>query len=504
MDNGFSKALDPIAPIEHVITQDTKTKGSLLIYALTLLNWGLILTGFSLDFWEVDLPLYTGWLGIVLMAFGLWMLRKENKRIKDAFRSSIIWLLILAANYWASLFPDSSVSPTRADFFMAISVVISILQFYFLFSGLSSLVLRFNNQKLGKELMYCFALKVSVYIATFVAFVLPDLSTLAFLPAMLILVYQLDTINRIKLYAKLEGHEITVGAVNKRVWLTLFTYVLIVIGCTFGLQYYVNSPNPVAQLYENDISADTAEIRERLISFGMPEYVLSDLPDDEVRLFDSIYDAYTGTYSGSSGEISDRDGGQLEVTGFFGVMPEGRIRVLFFYRWITLPKHTCIDLLSIASSSEHFPMSEPPNERGLSLYDKDGNTYSQTVLNEGALIGDSRCSDEIFQYFTDTTDMTDSRLVTQIQFRLYQHYENQRGYIALDTMAKNRDEPFTISRKATYVHQKSLFNRPYFNAINNTSPYGYIRIKDVPGARAFCSDLFGFTLEYWPENWESE
>jgi hypothetical protein len=60
------------------------------------------------------------------------------------------------------------------------------------------------------------------------------------------------------------------------------------------------------------------------------------------------------------------------------------------------------------------------------------------------------------------------------------------------------------NRFATYVHQQSLWNRPYFNVLNKTSPFGYSSINDMPGARAFWSEWFQVELSYWPEGWEAE
>jgi len=82
------------------------------------------------------------------------------------------------------------------------------------------------------------------------------------------------------------------------------------------------------------------------------------------------------------------------------------------------------------------------------------------------------------------------------------NYCNQRGYVAVDmSVDKNPDLHTLTNRFSTYVHQESLWNRPYFNALNKTSPTGYSQIRSTENARSFWSEGFYTLLEYLPEGW---
>jgi len=498
MDDRFMKAMNSIEPDENVVERIIASEVSLFRHALMLICWGLILTSFNINIESIELALYTAWLGGVLMSLGLWMLRAENKRVMVALYCGMLRLLISAASYWLGTLPVSSDTPSLAAVYTAILIITLFTQLYCLFSGLRDLALRFENAQLASRLMRCFVLYISLYVFVLVCVAVPFLIIPVLLYGLFVLVNLPRTVNQLKKYVPLGRRATSVKSINKWVWLTLLLYIAITIGGEFGFLYYINAPTQEAQLYINAVSPETAEIRERLKDFGMPEHVLDDLPDDEVRLFEGIYDGSAGIFY--SKEIVNRDGGRLEIIGFNGVMPADRIRVLFYYRWLELPKHTYTDLLSIASSYETFPISETPNERGLSLYDKEKDTYRQTLLNDGALIGFSQSTNSFILQNT-----TDTGLVTQIQFRLYPNYDNQRGYVAVDmTVDKNPNQLTNTNRFSTYVHQESLWNRPYFNALNKTSPSGYSQIRSTGDARAFWSEGFYTLLEYRPEQWKSE
>ncbi|MCL2615570.1 MAG: hypothetical protein FWD30_02095 [Dehalococcoidia bacterium] len=255
-------------------------------------------------------------------------------------------------------------------------------------------------------------------------------------------------------------------------------YIAVAIGGEFGFLYHVNAPNPASSEYVNTFSSDTAEIRQRMLDFGLPEYVLNDLPESEILLFSGIYDGNAEIKN--SHQIVWRDDGKLEVVGFEGLLPGGKVRTLFYYRWLELPKHTFVDLIAIQKDLRYFALPNDINESGLALYDKDGKTYGQTL-----------------QYERGATHYAYG--LVQVKFRLYPHYENQRAYVAMDTVISRLSVTLSFDSFSSYVHQEHLWNRPHLDIsdIVAASIFNDIRISTT-GSVIFCREVFITSSPYRP------
>jgi len=297
-----------------------------------------------------------------------------------------------------------------------------------------------------------------------------------------VLINMLRTINLLKECAPMDRRETSVQTISKWVWLTLILYLLVTIGGELGFLYHVNAPNPKASQYVNTVSLETADIRQRLLNLGMPEYVLNDLPDNEARLFDGIYDASVSIMS--SYQIVGSDDGKLEIILFDGFMPGGKVRTLCFYRWLELPKHTYTDLISIRRSLDYFAIPTKLNETSLSLYDMNGKTYSQALQNEGSAMIPAQ-----HPYWAT---------LTQIKFRLYPHYENQRGYVAIDTMVKS-SQALVFDSYPTYVHQEHVWNRPYLDIATIPATFNTTTRANPLGPVIFQNEQFLSNSNYQPE-----
>ena len=471
---------------------ERKSKGRLFHNALTLLVIGLILIFFYINVEGSDIASYTAWIGCGLLAAGLWMLRKENKQISHAFGFAALFLLMRIAFYWLGVFPLSETIIAVSTFLFIVSNITILIMMYFLFTGLRNVALKFGDAQLAIRLIRCFVLYVSLYGVLLVCFILPVLIVPAIIYGIFVLIKLPLTLNQLGKHIPFDTQDIIVKPLNKWSILIVSLYIAINIGGQFGFMYYVNAPRPEAVPFVNEISPVTVELRERLVYLGMPENVLSDLPDDEIRQFEGIYDANVNKMDSSV--IVNRDGGELEVISFIGFMPEGKVRTLFYYHWREPPSNAFIDMLSIACPLDHYTMLGDSGEKGLSLFDKDGTSYRQTLLNEGNLVGNPQLNEANlvanFQFTSLFSHINTPGFTTQILFRLYPQYENQRGYVAVNALVSRPDEVLGFSSNATYVHQESVWNRPHFSPLNQTAPYGYMDISFIKGSEAFWSEWF--------------
>lgn len=483
-DNRMDDQFKYVVPV-HIKPDNSTIEDNLFCNALTLLCWGLVLLNVSLDFQGLELSLYSTWGGVILLMLGLWMLRQENRQMATALRCGVLLLLIRTATYWLSTFPDPEGPSTLLLAITTASFLV--LTVYYLFSGLRDFASRFVNEMLEKQFIRCFWLYFSLVFLLLVCVIIPFpfLAYLLIPYALFVMIYLPISVSKLKQYVPLGKRVTSVKAINKWVIIALCFYTAATISGEFGCLYYVNAPRPEAQLYSNFSSSESNAIRERLTELRMPEYVLNDLPDDEVLLYKDVYRSASKIME--SGEITNRDGGRLEIYSFVGIMPEGKVRTLFYYRWHELPKHTYTELFSIISILKKITMQENWDEKGLSLYDKDGKTYSQTLLNNGALIGYTH---------DDSQGIPANVLMTQIQFRLYPNYKNQRGYVASSTEA---EQLMAFENLLTYIHQESLWNRPHFDALKNrTFANGYNRVNNP----TFWSEGFFPAADYQPIDWE--
>lgn len=499
MDDRFKNALDHVTPDETVLERLIQSEVNLFRNALTLLCWGLVLTGLQINFDGIELPLYSTWIGSVLLMLGLWMLRKENRRMKLAFRLSVVGLLIRMISYWLDAV---SVKDSRLFIGMIFTISLALLwiiQAYALFTGLRELAHRFENPALGRRLMRCFVLDLVLYLLIPICFLVPFLLYPLLPYALFVMVYMPASVHKLKHHVPLGKRVTSVTALNIRVAVVLILYTAMTFGGEVSFLHLNSAPSPEASLYTAFSSLETAPLRERLKELGMPEDVLRDLPDDEVRLYDGIYASTSETIQNS--EITKDDGGRLEAYSFVGLMPGGRVRQLFYYRWLELPRHAYTDVLSIPCALHYNPGAlngfeySDFEEKGLALYDQDGRTYRQNLLNRGELVAFTDLGAS--PMFPSMTPVSGRGRVTQIQFRLYPRYENQRGYVAMSAYMANLEEPWAFNSMATYVHQQSLWNRPRLDILNATASYGYSRVEH----RAFSSAFIGTNSEYTPEGY---
>ncbi|MCL2140234.1 MAG: hypothetical protein FWH42_00930 [Dehalococcoidia bacterium] len=464
---------------EPIGNDSTSSKAGLLGPALTLLCLGFGLVSFSIDFFNNGLPVYTTWFGLILLSLGLWILRTENRQLFFAFGLSFVLLLMRTGIYWLEAFPNT----TSSSLWLTLNVsmlILFVIQIAFMFSGFQTIAQRMGNEFLHNRLRRSFILFIPFYIASLFGIYLPALVYIAAPYLLCVYIYFVVIINQLIKHSRLAEYEMQPSVSKAKSFafgmFTLFYVVITVIG-NIGCLYHVNTPVPTAIIYENEPSPETVATREQLATLGMPDYVLNDLPDDEIRAFDGVYFAcseVTKSYA-----ITERDGGKLEIFSFYGTVSLGEVRVLYYYRWIESPKHAFVDTFAVrVSLSSNFFTSDNPDLRGLSLYDKDGITYSQKLLNDNELL--------------------DTGGFAKIQFRIHASYENQRGYIAATMKVIT---PYTMIGSngwATYIHQESVWNHPYFDSINQSSIRFFWSKNGEPLNKVFWMEGFMTTFEYIP------
>ena len=456
--------------------------------AINLLCIGFVLIIFNINIERIELALYTTWAGSIFITLGLWMIRDENSKLNIAFRFSLLLLAVSSAMYWLGVFPDNNA--VFGVYLLILSNIMFAVHMYYLFSGLRIIALRCENEQLANRLMRCFYLYVILFVLILLCMIIHILIIPTLIYGIVVLINIPLSVSKLKYCSPPDEEIIACKPILKTVWLCMLFYITVSIGGMIGLLYFVNTPMPEVTRFVNIISPETDEARESLLYFGMPYHILRDLPDDEVILFNGIFDASAIRMKSQS--IVDRNGGTLEINKFIGFMPHGRVRTLLHYRWISLPSSSYVDLISIANPLRHFAILPDSEERGMALFDRNGVTYKQTLLNEGAIIGFPQFTSQFFMF------PAEPGFIAQIKFRLFPNYENQRGYVAVSTQLTHPEVSMFFNVWTTYVHQERWWNRPHFSALNKTSPSGYSSIRNHAGARAFWSEMFASHLTFHP------
>ena len=413
-----------------------------LTKTLILLGVGILLTIFQIELLFPSILHNFGLLGQFLIFLSLWKMRKINHDFSISFRLSILYFLLLVPGLWIDGLPSDN---DFSLFIMILSIILMLLRICYLLSGLKELALSIENESLANNFSNCFVIYLTSYILMILSSVLSILFAGVVLLFLVLIIYLLKSIyhlsDAIDKSLFFPDSFLRILPFNKNIFGGMIVYVATFFTGLFIILCIVNIPNPEQEPYANDnLSIHTQEAYDKLKAFGMDDFILNDLSEEELLQHIEILD-----YSQSS-QTHLIDDGSLEMTICKTRLSEN-IRLILYYRWKELPQNHYVDsffLLFPDSGSIIFDSTSEINR--ISLHDISDITYKQTPLSP---------------------DVSISRITTSLKYRLYPDYENQRGYITCEFFSPEPDTMLDsnfIDITLYYIHQNSFLNYPYTEA----------------------------------------
>lgn len=253
--------------------------------------------------------------------------------------------------------------------------------------------------------------------------------------------------------------------VEDKVMTAIFAGIIIV-GCAcgyiFGDSYHMNWKEIKNADAESIIEAealtwkrenmenDIAQIREKLIEQGFPDYVLNDLTDAEIAACDGAADIVVNINNNENGL-------QFTDVGVKMADNEKRWMIFHYYRWICDKKFYGTEAVQVWTAYRDLPdIWERYGEiAGRVLYDKEKMTYTAPYH-----------SLEIKTYkqsHWSYGEMTLTDIFGTFSFPV--KGENCRGYIVYSTVNKGEESDFNSF--INYTHQDGMLQYPVITAYEN-------------------------------------
>ena len=399
-----------------------------------LLAGGILLKNLTVFFPEVYFDMYTVWIGHLLFFLALRKLRKINRRLIFAFICSILILILSTVSYWAQTV--EYISTLHASYIFSI-FIIRICEISFLFTGLRQIAKNLENEKLYNKFTYnLIVCLINFFLSAFSLFFVFGAVISIFLTVgnMFFLFSAVKELRK-----TLDQHgwpeNITQAFLPiKFPFPLLATYLITTFIVTLALLYHVSTPHPKYSLHSQEFISEEAERGySNLSSFGMSDFIIKDLSEDELSNYSKMYD-----YNQSSQTIQI-DGGELEIIRCASTLSSD-FRIICYYKWTKSPEHHYIDLIGFIPSFELLPIEKEIELQSASLFDIESVTYTQEPI-----------SLEASDYFV------------YLVYRLYPNYNNQRGYLAYNLTSAFRAQHTDYDLSVKLAHQVTIFNQPHID-----------------------------------------
>lgn len=392
---------------------------------------GLILLFFSLRTGWLDMAMSLA--GALLAVSGLWQFRGLHHRLQLAYaygRMTLVFaalrVVLLASPVWTQPFVQGLLllAMTGTAFGMV----------YQLFHGFGALCAQEAPERRPRNLTV-FAMLfgiggaaslLPVYYGQAAFFVVP-LSAVLFILVLL---------KGIQLMTALDRRNRPLGErrLDRFYGVQLAAYLLVTALLTGGTLLFINRPVVSVQAITPAETTEKAAY-DRLAELGVPVDVLGDLPDEELRLA-----ARARSLRQASSEWEE-DGGRLRLALYGVGLPDGNVRVLVSYAWLTPPRHRYVERLSIRLDEGMARDGSQAASRHLyerPVYEKVITYEMAPVRADGA--GNARCVET---------------------FTLPGKGEALRGYLAFTVRRSASYAVFDWRVEAAYTHQTGIWNIPY-------------------------------------------
>lgn len=233
--------------------------------------------------------------------------------------------------------------------------------------------------------------------------------------------------------------------------LTWILITILVIGSACGYLFF-NSYSMTWSIKEDPLPASVETTKAHLIDLGFPEYILNDLSAEDIAACEGatqvqLNSATQNFYSGNL--INDQD--SMDMTNVAVLIPGDQPRLVLFhyFHWLSKPDFNGTDTICLNPAYENTPqnMLLTREVTGQLFYDNDGEHFSAPYHS----IETRTKTDPIFTII-EPYDLVFAN------FSFPDQGENHRGYITYSLKALSSNQFF--NSKATYVHQKHLFQYP--------------------------------------------
>lgn len=233
--------------------------------------------------------------------------------------------------------------------------------------------------------------------------------------------------------------------------LTWILVAILLIGSACGY-FFFNGYSMAWSVKEDPLPANVETTKAHLIDLGFPEYILNDLSAEDIAACEGatqvqLNSATPNFYSGNL--INDQD--SMDMTNIAVLIPDEQPRLVLFhyFRWLTKPDFNGTDAICLNPAYENTPqnMLLTREVTGQLFYDNDGEHFSAPYHS----IETHTKTDPIFTII-EPYDLVFAN------FSFPNQGENHRGYITYSLGALSGNQFF--NSKATYVHQKHLFQYP--------------------------------------------
>ena len=426
-------------PPEDVVAEITPWKK-----AMNRVLAGMALCAITLNFLCLNYILPA--VGIVLQLLGFRALRRENKWFNACFAVTIIRAAYLFPTLVlnTTIFHATILTPSVTSALTAASVVLMLAEFVCLWCALMGVLAAVQYEGL-------------------------------IIGAAMVVAYICIIRNLCKLSGELDeaGYSITpqpVRITDKCIVIALSAVVLVgcVLGYVFGSSYAMDWREA-----EESENSGVAEIKDKLLELGFPEYVLNDLTTEDIAACDGALRVVTDvedkpadggrTVTSVSGSGANRRIVQdtvydkkLRMTGVAVQVSDERERWIIFHHflWLTEPGFYGTEAVQLWPTYTEISdgWASDGEVSGRVLYDRGGKTFAAPYRS---LRSETYDYDSVFFGIRTRSDVFAS-------FSVPRNGENCRGYVAYATSELADD--YIISSWINYVHQQSWLQYPAMTA----------------------------------------
>lgn len=419
--------------------------------SLSKLFWGLFFIFFKINIYHLDL--LTTSLGTLLLVTALWQLSRNGPKLRTAFGFGIVLAVMKAAEVVLfCLGQGSEVNIPLATGYQvmgslpvalgmsAAGTIGMLCLFYFLFTGLGILAEQEEDTVLAKRLSWCFALYLLTIILSLFAFAIPLLFYLLMFLFIGVFIYILVQVYRFGIAANTDEAFVE-RRLSPRFFGVLGGALAVALCVSLGALVSRAEPAVSSQAFapqNGAVQPQAVVLRRQLKALGIPQKVLADLPDGEILRYAGVRNVQPLT------QMQMADGGSLSMTQYVADFSSGKVRILDYFQWLTLPRHRYCDSFFIDKNPQVLFLSSDSGVDGFSLYDE--KTKNGTVTRKAD--------------FLDLEGSKAESAVLGVKYRLLGGRAlRQRGFFAYSAQIvdypNENQEVYTI---ANYTHQISLFD----------------------------------------------
>lgn len=408
--------------------------------SLNYLICGLLLSTFYINILGTELEQFMLFIGRMLLIFGLFKLRKTDKRLSTALYLKIVLeVFAVIVNIISAV---QSYGDTFTLYCSIISVTLTVIMYGFIFAGIDNLCKTLNGDgKTKPKMLLAFICYLLLSLFILIAVVCETEFFAILSPVYLIIcLWQLRNAKKVLANADEEFDlKETLSKGEKIIyWVLIFSLIIIPIVS----MYAVSTAECETSVYttddiENDNNAK--EIRENLLKLGFPKEFLDDFPDSEVLQYkNAIYV-------------------QVLEEGFY-LQPKNSI--YYQYVLVYLPQDDVRTVLKVELTDESnfryrkglylslpeafFIGDNNENNLYLALYDSQGKTYKSEPLS---------------------TFNGNSFNVAGFEFQYPKECKNRRAYVCKTGSICQPQILFNSAMDGAFIYQQNpfLFNEQTMN-----------------------------------------